>query len=95
MKSHLIESKRAIRVLICDVKKMGLEHFTDDVVRLTTKLNNSVNTAAHVATPLRILEAIKEEKSEQTRDTLMKMFNAVYGNSESDDDFELTNFDDF
>ena len=95
MKSHFIESKIAIRVLITEVKKMGLEHISEDVRKLAQKLKNSVNAAAHVATPPRILQAIEEEKVERTRDTLMEMFNRIYGKCENDSDYELTNFDDF
>ena len=96
MKSHNMESIFALRALITEAKRKGLEHFSDDVARLTKKLKNyDENIAAHVATPHRILEAIREQSVERTRRTLMEMFEGVYGNYENDLDDEFSIFDDF
>jgi hypothetical protein len=96
MNSHNMESKVALRVLMIEVKRKGLDHFSDDVARLTKKLKkHDENIAAHVAMTTRILEAIEEQKVERTKNTLMEMFEGVYGNYENDLDDEFSIFDDF
>ena len=92
MKSFQRENKLALRKMIDDAKKKGLQSFpinAKDYIR-TKSVKNDLISAAHVFIPARIKEAIYCEQKTTKKAVLLSMWNILYQNDEegdnSDDD---------
>ena len=84
MKSFQRENKLALRKMVDDAKKKGLQSFpinAQDYIR-TKSVKNDLISAAHVFIPARIKEAIYCEQKTTKKAVLLSMWNILYQNDE-------------
>jgi len=99
MTSFKNEHKLAIRRMVDDAKKIGLDGYSDDVQRLVKSMKNTINPAAHSPgyyDPDRIRVAVEAHESAGVKAVLQTMFTQTYvsapAGSDAGDDF--SEFDD-
>jgi len=96
MKSFERENKLAVRKMIDDAKKKGLQYFSIEVQNFINSkpVKKSINSAAHVFAPLRVKDAIDCEKSNYKKAILLSMWNTCYDVEDEDSDNSECEVDD-
>ena len=95
MKSFKRENRLALRKMVDDAKKMGLNCFSVDIQNYIKRksVKNELNSAAYVFDPSRVKEAIECEEEATKKALLLRMWNILYKDDEESDNSDCE-FDD-